>query len=96
MFDKISENKQKVDFLLSVNKAIKNLVVHSTTDTCECYIDSSFRVFNIDITTFSWSTKEDLNNIAFCVNKAIHTMLEEIQKKSQEVIQNNKSEMTIN
>lgn len=96
MFDKIRDNKKKIDFLLSVDKVIKNLVVHSTTDCCGCYIDSSFRVFNIDIKTFSWSTKEDLNNIAFCVNKAIHTMQEEIQKKSQEVINNNKSEMTIN
>lgn len=90
MFDKIRENKQKIDFLLSVDKVIKNLVVHSTTDTCECYIDSSFRVFNINITTFSWSTKEDLDNIAFCVNKAIHTMQEKIQEKSQEVLSNNK------
>lgn len=95
MFDKIRENKQKIDFLLSVDKAIKNLVVHSTTDTCECFIDSSFRIFNLKI-LWSWSLQENLNNIEFCVNKAIHTMQEEIQKKSQEVIQNNKSEMTIN
>lgn len=85
MFKTLSEKKQQLDKMLSLQKAIKHLKVHSDWDFSEVLINSQFEVVEISFNP-DWSLINEVeNDLKNTINKAIKKMQELIQGISEEI-----------
>ena len=79
------EKKQQLDKMLSLQKAIKDLKVHSEWDFSEVLLNSQFEVVEICINPdWSWINEVE-NDLKNTINKAIKKMQELIQEISKEI-----------
>ena len=85
MFKTLWEKKQQLDKAFSLQKAIKDLIVHCEWDFSEVYINSQFEIVEICINPdWSWinNVENDLKNT---LNISIKKMQELIQEKAKEI-----------